>query len=181
MWGTIAGIFLPTALTIAAPVFIEPIFNKYPPLTDPKIRDPILALARANEIPVQQVFVVDQSRQTKRVSANVAGLAGTTRIALNDNLLNQCTLPEIQEVMAHEMGHYVLNHGAKITMALAIFIFIGFALAAATFNRVIRRWGPVWGVSGIADPAGFPLLILIFAACSFLLTPIANTMSRTIE
>jgi len=181
IWGTIVGIVLTTALTIAAPVFIEPIFNKYTPLSDPQIRDPILALARANEIPVQQVFVVDQSRQTKRVSANVSGLAGTTRIALNDNLLNQCTLPEIREVMAHEMGHYVLNHGAKITISLAIFIFIGFALAAATFNRVIRRRGPSWGMTGIADPAGFPLLMLIFATYGFLLTPIANTMSRTIE
>ncbi|PYK59899.1 MAG: peptidase M48 [Verrucomicrobia bacterium] len=181
IWGTIVGIVLTMALTIAGPVFIEPVFNKYTPLTEPTIRDPILALARANEIPVQQVFVVDQSRQTKRVSANVAGLAGTTRIALNDNLLNQCTLPEIREVMAHEMGHYVLNHGAKITMSLAIFIFVGFALAAATFNRVIRKRGPRWGVNGIADPAGFPLLMLIFATYAFLLTPIANTMSRTIE
>ncbi len=181
IWGTIVGIVLTTLGNMAAPVFIEPLFNKYTPLTDPNIRDPILALARANEIPVQQVFVVDQSRQTKRVSANVSGLAGTTRIALNDNLLNQCTLPEIREVMAHEMGHYVLNHGAKITMALAIFIFLGFALAAATFNRVIRKRGPTWGVTGIADPAGFPLLILIFATYSFLLTPIANTMIRTIE
>jgi len=181
IWGTVFGIILTTFLNIAGPVFIEPIFNKYTPLTDPKIRDPILALARANEIPVHQVFVVDQSRQTKRVSANVSGLAGTTRIALNDNLLNQCTLPEIREVMAHEMGHYVLNHGAKLTMALAIFIFIGFGLAGATFNRVIRKRGPAWGVNGIADPAGFPLLTLIFATYAFLLTPIANTMSRTAE
>ena len=181
IWGTIVGIVLTTLGNMAAPVFIEPLFNKYTPLTDPNIRDPILALARANEIPVQQVFVVDQSRQTKRVSANVAGLAGTTRIALNDNLLDQCTLSEIREVMAHEMGHYVLNHGAKITMSLAIFIFVGFALAAATFNRVIRKRGPRWGVNGIADPAGFPLLMLIFATYGFLLTPIANTMSRTIE
>ncbi len=52
IWGTIVGIVLTTALTIAAPVFIEPIFNKYTPLSDPQIRDPILALARANEIPV---------------------------------------------------------------------------------------------------------------------------------
>ncbi|PYK45417.1 MAG: peptidase M48 [Verrucomicrobia bacterium] len=181
IWGTVFGIILATLLNMAAPVLIEPIFNKYTPLTDPKIRDPILALARANEIPVQQVFVVDQSRQTKRVSANVSGLAGTTRIALNDNLLNQCTLPEIREVMAHEMGHYVLNHGAKITMSLAIFIFIGFALAAATFNRIIRKRGPSWGVKGIADPAGFPLFMLIFATYAFLLTPITNTMTRTIE
>ena len=131
------GIILVTIGNMAAPVLIEPIFNKYTLLTDPKIRDPILALARANQIPVTQVFVVDQSRQTKRVSANVSGLAGTTRIALNDNLLNQCTLPEIREVMAHEMGHYVLNHGVKGTTFLGIFIFIGFSLAAIIFNRAI--------------------------------------------
>ncbi|PYL47755.1 MAG: hypothetical protein DMF40_07195, partial [Verrucomicrobia bacterium] len=59
IWGTIFGIILTTLLNMAAPVFVEPIFNKYTPLTDPKIRDPILALARANEIPVQQVFVVN--------------------------------------------------------------------------------------------------------------------------
>jgi STE24 endopeptidase len=181
IWGTIFGIILTIFGNMAAPVFVEPLFNNYTPLTDLKVRDPILALARANEIPVQQVFVVDQSRQTKRVSANVSGLAGTTRIALNDNLLNQCTLGEIREVMAHEMGHYVLNHGAKMTMSFAIFIFVGFGLAAATFNRVIKKRGPSWGVSGIADPAGFPLLMLIFATYAFLLTPIANTIIRMSE
>jgi STE24 endopeptidase len=181
IWGTVFGIFLVTIGNMAAPVLIEPIFNKYTPLTHPKIRDPILALARANQIPVTQVFVVDQSRQTKRVSANLSGLAGTTRIALNDNLLNQCTLPEIREVMAHEIGHYVLNHGAKGTAFLGIFIFIGFSLAALVFNRVIGKRGPAWGVSGIADPAGFPLLMLIFATYGFVLTPISNTIGRNIE
>jgi STE24 endopeptidase len=181
MWGTVFGIILITIGNMAAPVLIEPIFNKYTPLTDPKVRDPILTLARANQIPVTQVFVVDQSRQTKRVSANVSGLAGTTRIALNDNLLNQCTLPEIREVMAHEMGHYVLNHGAKGTAFLGIFIFIGFGLAALIFNRVLARRGSAWGISGIADPAGFPLLMLIFATYGFVLTPISNTIGRNFE
>jgi STE24 endopeptidase len=181
IWGTMFGIVLGTIFFLAGPVLIEPLFNKYTPLTNPKIRDPILTLARANQIPVTHVFVVDRSRQTKRVSANVSGLAGTTRIALNDNLLNQCTLPEIREVMAHEMGHYVLNHGPKIAVGVSIFIFIGFSLAALTFNRVIKKRGPAWGVTGIADPAGFPLLTLIFATYAFLLTPISNTLSRNIE
>src|SRR5947207_8172904 len=66
IWGTIFGIILTTFLNMAAPVLIEPIFNKYTPLTAPKVRDPILALPRANEIPVQQVFGVDQSRHPKR-------------------------------------------------------------------------------------------------------------------
>jgi STE24 endopeptidase len=111
-------------LVLIAPVYIEPLFNTYKPLTDPKIRDPILAMAQANEIPVKQVFEVDASRQTTRVSANVSGLLGTTRVALNDNLLKQCTLPEIRAVMAHEMGHYVLNHGAKLLTYFGILILI---------------------------------------------------------
>ena len=64
-------------LLLIAPVYIEPLFNTYKPITDPKIRDPILAMAQANEIPLKQVFEVDASRQTTRVSANVSGLLGT--------------------------------------------------------------------------------------------------------
>src|SRR5438067_12019739 len=181
IWGTLFGIVLTALLNMAGPVFIDPIFNKYTPLSDPKNRDPILALARANEIPVQQVFVVDQSRQTKRVSANVSGLAGTTRIALNDNLLNECTLPEIREVMAHEMGHYVLNHGAKLLTYLGIFIFVGFALTRILFGVALRRCGEKWRVRGIADPAGIPLLALIFSTLLFLATPLLNTVVRVTE
>ena len=138
-------------------------------------------MARANEIPVKQVFEVDASRQTTRVSANVSGFLGTTRIALNDNLLKQCTLPEIRLVMAHEMGHYVLNHGAKLLTYLGIFILIGFALTRILFDAAVRRWGDKWGVRGIADPAGLPLLALIFSTLLFLATPLLNTVVRVTE
>src|SRR5207237_3273284 len=116
-------------------------FNTYKPITNPEIRNPILAMAQANQIPAKQVFEVDASRQTTRVSANVSGFLGTTRIALNDNLLKQCTLPEIRAVMAHEMGHYVLNHGAKLLTYLGIFILIGFAVARVLFEAAVQRWG----------------------------------------
>src|SRR5207237_2472865 len=159
--GTFVAVIFLFTVTLIAPIYIEPLFNTYKPLGNPAIRDPILAMARANEIPVKQVFEVDASRQTTRVSANVAGFLGTTRIALNDNLLRQCTLPEIREVMAHEMGHYVLNHGAKLITYFGIFILIGLALTRTLFDAAVRRWGERWGVRGIADPAGLPLLVLI--------------------
>ena len=164
-----------------APLYVEPLFNSYKPLQDPKIRDPILAMARANEIPVRQVFEVDASRQTTRVSANVSGLLGTTRIALNDNLLKQCSLPEIRMVMAHEMGHYVLNHGAKLTIYFGVIALFGFAIARLIFDWATRRWGQRWDVRGIADPAGFPLLVLIFITYAFLLTPVLNSIVRITE
>jgi STE24 endopeptidase len=181
IWGTIVTVIFSGILLLIAPVYVEPLFNTYKPMTDPKIRDPILAMARANQIPVQQVFEVDASRQTTRVSANVSGLLGTTRVALNDNLLEQCTVAEIRAVMAHEMGHYVLNHGAKLLTDLGILTLIGFALTRFLFDAAVKRWGEKWRVRGIADPAGLPLLALIFTTLLFLATPILNTIVRTTE
>ena len=181
IWGTVVAVIFSFVLVFIAPVFIEPLFNTYRPLTKPEISDPILAMARANQIPVKQVFEMDASRQTTRVSANVAGMLGTTRIALNDNLLKQCTLPEIREVMAHEMGHYVLNHGAKLLTYFGIFVLIGLALTRALFDAAVTRWGAKWSVRGIADPAGLPLLVLIFSTLVFVATPFLNTVVRVTE
>ena len=180
-WATAVMVIFLLGVVFIAPVFIEPLFNTYKPLMKPEIRDPILAMARANQIPTRQVFEVDASRQTTRVSANVAGFLGTTRIALNDNLLKQCTLPEIRAVMAHEMGHYVLNHGAKLLTYSGSFLAIGFALTRILFDAAMRRWGVRWGVRSIADPAGLPLLTLIFGTLLFLATPFLNTIVRVTE
>jgi STE24 endopeptidase len=181
IWGTIVTIIFSGTVVFIAPVYIEPLFNTYKPITDPKIRDPILAMARANEIPVKQVFEVDASRQTTRVSANVSGLLGTTRVALNDNLLKQCTLPEIRAVMAHEMGHYVLNHGAKLLTYFGILILVGFAITRVLFDAAVSRWGKNWAVRGISDPAGLPLLVLILSTLLFIATPFLNTVVRITE
>jgi STE24 endopeptidase len=181
VWGTIVALVFGMVGMFIAPIYIEPLFNTYKPLTDPAIREPILAMARANQIPVTQVFEVNASRQTKRVGADVAGFLGTTRIALNDNLLRACTLPEIREVMAHEMGHYVLNHVTKGLFDAGIIVLIGLAITRVAFDRAVARWGNKWGISGIADPAGLPLLALIISSYIFLLTPITNTIVRENE
>jgi STE24 endopeptidase len=181
LWGSGVGVLFVAVSMLISPIFIDPLFNTYKPITDPKISGPILAMASANEIPVHQIFEVDASRQSNRVSANVAGLFGTARIALNDNLLKQCTLPEIREVMAHEMGHYVLNHSIKLVLYFGLFIFAGFAFSRAIFDRCVRRWGARWRIRGIADPAGFPLLVLIFSTFLFLITPLSNTAVRATE
>jgi Zn-dependent protease with chaperone function len=181
IWGTAVAVVFSFFVLIVAPVFIEPLFNTYKPLTKPEISEAILTMARANQIPVKQVFEVDASRQTTRVSANVSGILGTTRIALNDNLLKQCTLPEIRAVMAHEMGHYVLNHSAKLLTYLSIFVLVGFALTRILFDAAVRRWGDNWGVRDIADPAGLPLLALVFSTLLFLATPLLNTVVRVTE
>ncbi|MGI8819832.1 MAG: M48 family metallopeptidase [Chthoniobacterales bacterium] len=181
IWGAAVAVLFLMVGVLIAPVFIEPLFNKYKPLENPAISESTLTMARANQIPVQQVYEVDASRQTKRVSANVAGFLGTMRIALNDNLLKQCTLPEIRYVMAHEMGHYVLNHITKMIISSSLMLLVMFACARWLFEAAARRWGAMWGVRGIADPAGLPLLVLVFAAISLVLTPLKNTNTRVAE
>lgn len=181
LWGSGLGFLFLALQMLIAPVFIAPLFNTYKSLANPKVSQPILAMASANQIPVRQIFEVDASRQSKRVSANVSGLFGTTRISLNDNLLRQCTLPEIRSVMAHEMGHYVLNHAFKLILYFGLLVTGAFAFSYLFFEGAIRRWGPRWRVRGIADPAGLPLLVLLFTTYFFLLTPLKNTAIRVTE
>lgn len=181
LWGAGVVTLFSIIGTMIAPVYIAPLTNKYKPLVDAAIRDPILRMARANQIPVDQVYEFDASRQTNRISANVSGLFGTTRIALNDNLLTQCTLPEIRLVMAHEMGHYVLNHSLGLVISMGILTLLTFGIARQSFEAVLRRWGNRWQLRDIADPAALPVLVLIILTISFLLTPIDNSVVRTIE
>src|SRR4029453_3483251 len=93
----------------------------------------------------------------------------------------QCTLPEIRMVMAHEMGHYVLNHGAKLLTYSGIFILVGFALTRTLFDAAVRRCGNKWGVRGIAGPGRVSLLVLILSACLFVAPPLLNTVVRVTE
>ena len=110
IWGAVVTILFSTFTVLIGPVYIWPIFNKVTRLDDPKIVGPILSMARANGIPAQDVYEIDASRQSTRMSANVSGFANTMRITLNDNLLRRGSPEEIQAVMGHEMGHYVMNH-----------------------------------------------------------------------
>lgn len=182
LWGAVVALLLLTVGIAVAPVFIEPVFNKYTELQDPALRGPILSLARANGIPTSHVYVFDASKQTNRMSANVAGLFGTTRIALNDNLLRRASSRgEIEAVMGHEMGHYVLHHVSKSILFFAVVLVVGFAFLRWGFDRAAARWGERWGIRGVADPAGLPLLAALFSIYFFVLTPVLNTYIRTQE
>ena len=181
VWGSLVSLIFTAFVVLIAPVFIFPLFNTFTKLEDPRIKEPILRLARANGIPATDVYVVDASRQSDRVSANVSGFGGTLRITLNDNLLKRCSLAGIESTMGHEMGHYVLNHVFKGLVLNGIVMVVMFALLNWGLNAGSARWGESWGIRGITDVAVLPLAVLLLATLSFLLTPVNNTITRTME
>jgi STE24 endopeptidase len=181
VWGTVASVAFLVVVMLIAPVFIAPLFNTYTELEDPDLRGPILSLARANGIPAEQVYVFDASKQTKRVSANVSGALGTMRISLNDNLLNRVSPGGVKSVMGHEMGHYVLNHVYESVLWFALVLLAGFSFLRWGYDRAVARWGGRWGVRGIDDPAGLPLLAVLFSIFFFVMTPLNNTYIRVNE
>jgi STE24 endopeptidase len=181
IWGSFIMVLFLVFSMFISPVFISPLFNDYKPLENQDIKEEILSMARANGVPADNVYQFDASKQSNRISANVSGFGNTTRISLNDNLLNQCSPAEIKSVMAHELGHYVLNHVYEMLIYIAILIFIGMAFVNWAFNKLIKKFKSRWAISGVSDIVGFPLFVFLFSAYFFVASPVMNNIIRSNE
>ncbi|HEX3653019.1 MAG TPA: M48 family metallopeptidase [Rhizomicrobium sp.] len=181
IWGwLITMVFFVIAIVIA-PVFISPMFNDYYPLKEGPVKAEILSLARSNGIPVDNVYEFNASRQSKRISANVSGFLGTTRISMTDNLINRSTPREVYAVLGHEMGHYVLSHNAIGLTWIGIVFLVAFAFVNWGYRWLTGIFGGNWDVRDIADPAGLPIAISLVTFFLLIATPVTNTITRTLE
>jgi len=179
--GAVVTILFVVFSVMITPVYISPIFNKSTLLDDPRVTGPILSMAHANGIAADKVYEIDASKQTTRMSANVSGLGSTMRITLNDNLLKRASPDEVQFVMGHEMGHYVLNHIFKAMIFFFVVVVALFGFLRWSVEWSLARWGEKWQIRGITDTAVIPLVVLLGSIYFFVLTPIMNTQSRTDE
>jgi STE24 endopeptidase len=178
IFGTVVSAGFIYAMMLLAPVYIAPLFNDYTSLEEGELRDNILALAEENNIPADDVFVFTSSDQSNRITANVAGIGASTRIALGDTLVEQAELDEIRYVMAHEMGHYALGHTQRGMFFMITVVFVGFAFVHFSFGWVNARFGARWDIQNIGDLAGMPLFFALFTIYQLLLTPIQYNYTR---
>jgi STE24 endopeptidase len=177
LWWLYAGgvmLLLTVVFASLAPVLIMPLFFKFTPLEDDDLAQRLIALAERAGTQVRGVFRFDMSTRTKSANAALMGLGSTRRIALGDTLLDEFTADEIETVLAHELGHHVHRDivlGIIINSALTLLTFWVAALAL--------RWGVgVFGLAGIADPAGLPLLALVGGILGLIAMPLGNAYSR---
>lgn len=181
LWGGLASSAFLIFGIVIAPVLIEPLFNKYTPAPPGEVRDTIVAMARANNVPSDKIFIYDGSKQSNRYTANVSGLFGSARIAMSDTMFKKgADLAEVKGVVGHEMGHYVHMHSLWFAGIFSLVAMAGFWLAGRLFPMARRLLG-AHGVEGISDPAGAPVLMAVLTVLSLLATPLINSVVRVAE
>jgi len=180
-WGTGATMVFLAFMLMISPVFIAPLFNDYTPMEEGPLKTQILAMAEANGVPADNVYVFNISKQTDKVTANVSGFMGTTRISLSDTLLQRTSPASIKSVMGHEIGHYVLGHMRNMLIYIGLLVFFGFMFTHAAYEWARRKWGDKWGIGTIGDIAGLPLFFACLSVYFLIATPVLNSIIRVNE
>jgi STE24 endopeptidase len=180
-WWLWSGALTAVALTVVillAPIFVEPLFNKYEPVPPGQVRDAIVAMAQRAGIPPERVFMFNGSRQSNNFTANAGGVGNTARVAISDVAIGKASLDEVRAVTGHEIGHYVLKHTWYGILFYAVAAIVLFWLAERLFPRFARAFG---SNASIGDPRGVPVLLFMVSFFGLLTLPIFNTFSRMIE
>lgn len=166
---------------LLAPIYIEPLFNKYTPAPAGPVRDEVVAMAKSVGIPSDKIFVYNGSKQSNAYTANVSGLGGSARVAMSDVMFKKgADIAEVRGVVGHEMGHYAHQHSLWITGIFAVLAVIAFFIVDRTFPWFAQALNAK-GVTGVADPAGLPVLAVIMAVLGLIGGPITNTLVREVE
>jgi Zn-dependent protease with chaperone function len=166
---------------LVGPIWVLPFYNRFGPMNDKQLEAQILALAAEAGIEGGRVFEVDKSVDTSTVNAYVTGLGGTKRIVLWDTLLAKLDARQVRVVMAHEMGHYVLNHVMQGLLAGFCGIMVGLYLVCRAANFLLRRFKDRLGFDQLSDVASLPLILLLGQTVALLMMPIGLAFSRHLE
>ncbi len=176
LWTAAVYTLFGAVLTALAPVLLMPIFYKLVPLGEEhqSLIERLLRLAEQAGTHVRGVYTFDMSRRTKAANAALVGMGRTRRILLGDTLLTEFSEDEIETVLAHELGHHVHKDIPFFMATQTAFNFVAFFLAFLSLNALAAPLG----LRSSADPAGLPLLGLLFGAFGLITMPLTNAISR---
>jgi len=185
IWAAVLVIAFQLLLMLIAPAVIMPLFNKFTPLPDGSLRERLFALARRTDFPTRSIEVMDGSRRSRHSNAFFTGFGRFRKIVLFDTLIAQLTEPELESVLAHEIGHYKKRHVLKLLGVSIAGVFLAFA-AVAWLAR--QQW--FYHAFGFGYHAGFAaanvvpamlLFALLAGTISFWFSPLIHIWSRRFE
>jgi STE24 endopeptidase len=182
LWAAAGWLAVTLVLGQLLPVVILPLFYKVTRLEDASLLDRLRHRAEGTGLKVEGIYRLHLSAETRKANAALAGLGRTRRVLLGDTLLDSFTPEETEVVFAHEVGHHVHRHLIKMMVWSVV-------LAAASFwlaDRVLHYGAqalnyPSDQMPAYEDPAALPLLLLVLAGFSLVLSPLQNALSRYFE
>ncbi len=185
LWAAAALIVFQLVLLLMAPAIIMPLFNKFTPLPEGPLRERLFALAQRTGFPTRNIEVMDGSKRSRHSNAFFTGFGRFRKIVLFDTLIAQLSEPELESVLAHEIGHYKQHHVIKLLTFSSAGVFVGFA-AIAWLTR--QNW--FYRAFGFEHHAGFSaanvvpamlLFVLLAGTISFWFSPLLHIWSRRFE
>jgi len=166
-------------ITWAWPTIFAPLFNKFTPLADESLKSRTEALLARCGFSSKGVFVMDGSRRSVHGNAYFTGVGRNKRIVFFDTLIERLQAPEIEAVLAHELGHFRLHHVRSRLLLTFAFSLGGLALLGA-----LAAWPQFYSSLGVTQPSAHAALLLfmvVLPAFTFFLTPIGAWWSRKHE
>ena len=163
----------------AYPAVIAPLFNKFTPLKNRSVQTRIQALLRRTGFRSRGIFVMDGSRRSAHGNAYFTGFGRNKRVVFFDTLLKTLRGPEIEAVLAHELGHFHHRHILKrivmlFGMSLAGLALLGWLIQQPWFYQGL-------GVSTASAHAALILFLMAGPVFTFLLQPLMSWGSRRHE
>ena len=179
-WWIAAGIVFALLIVVMAnlvPVLLLPLFYRVRPLDRESLRVRLLGLAERAGARVLGAYEWGLADKTKKANAALAGIGSTRRILVSDTMLAEYSDDEIEVVLAHELAHHVHGDIWKGIAFESALVLIGFYVA----SRVMSGLAGSFGLRGVSDVAGLPLLLLAAGAVALVTVPLAHAMSRAYE
>lgn len=163
----------------AYPLWIAPLFNRFSPLADGELKERITALLERCQFGGRELFVMDGSRRSSHGNAYFTGFGKARRIVFFDTLLERLSPPQVEAVLAHELGHFHHKHIIKrivliFSLSLLLLALLGQLIDAPWFYQSL-------GVTNGNTAMGLLLFSLVLPVISFPLTPFMSTLSRRHE
>jgi STE24 endopeptidase len=158
----------------AAPVVLDPVFNRFEPLPEGELRRDVLDLAARAGVRVGEVFEVDASRRTTAANAYVTGLGPTKRVVLYDTLLRDFTPDEVRLVVAHELAHQRFSDVPRALLFTLLVAPFGMLAVAVAAERITPP-------EGEPSASAVPAVALAVSVLAPVLGAVANQLSRAVE
>ncbi|WP_245712566.1 M48 family metallopeptidase [Anaerobacillus alkalilacustris] len=167
-------------LMFIQPVVIDPLYHEFYQIKDKELEQEILLLAKEADIPADRVYEVNMADKTNALNAYVTGIGSNLRIVLWDTTLERLNKEEVLFVMAHEMGHYDLNHLPLLLIGMIAASFVGLYVTSKFYSIIINNFGKQLKVK-YDNIAALPIILLILSLLSFAASPVSNAISRAYE